>query len=245
MPIHDWTKVRAGTFHHFHLTWISRICAILNDGLLPEGYYALAEQRTGVPEPDVLALQLESTSGESSGNSGIAVADHPPQVAFTTTKEIDHYARRANRIVIYHRDGDIVALIEIVSPGNKSSRNAIRSFIEKLTDIIEQGKNLLVIDLFPPSSRDPQGIHKAVWDEIEVEPFELPPNKRLTLASYRAGEQTTAYVQPVAVGEPLPDMPLFLNSEHYVSLPLEKTYQNAWAELPLPYRRKLESAIDQ
>ena len=44
MPIHDWTKVDAGIFHHFHNGWITRLSDALNDGLLPKGYYALAEQ---------------------------------------------------------------------------------------------------------------------------------------------------------------------------------------------------------
>ena len=40
MPIHDWTRVDAGIFHHFHVTWIPEIARALNAGLLPDGYYA-------------------------------------------------------------------------------------------------------------------------------------------------------------------------------------------------------------
>ena len=35
MPIHDWTRVDAGTFHAFHVSWVSAIQEALNDGLLP------------------------------------------------------------------------------------------------------------------------------------------------------------------------------------------------------------------
>ena len=49
-----------------------------------------------------------------------------------------------------------------MSLGNKDSRNAIRTFVEKAADILNQGVNLVVVDLFPPTPRDPQGIHKAV-----------------------------------------------------------------------------------
>ena len=42
MPIHDWTKVDAGIFHHFHHAWIDEIQRVLNHGLLPDEYYALA-----------------------------------------------------------------------------------------------------------------------------------------------------------------------------------------------------------
>ena len=74
------------------------------------------------------------------------------------------YVRKADRVAVRHRHGQIVAVVEIVSPGNKASRNELRTFVEKSSELIMQGVHLLVIDLFPPSKRDPQGIHKAIWD---------------------------------------------------------------------------------
>jgi hypothetical protein len=44
MPVHDWTRVDAGIFHHFHHDWITEIARALNRGILPPDYYALAEQ---------------------------------------------------------------------------------------------------------------------------------------------------------------------------------------------------------
>ena len=44
MPVHDWTRVEAGSFHAFHHRWISAISNALTEGVLPEYYYALAEQ---------------------------------------------------------------------------------------------------------------------------------------------------------------------------------------------------------
>ncbi len=40
MPIHDWTRVPAGTYHFFHQRWIQDLAAALNAGGLPEGYFA-------------------------------------------------------------------------------------------------------------------------------------------------------------------------------------------------------------
>ena len=102
------------------------------------------------------------------------------------------------------------------------------------------GINLLVVDLFPPSPRDPQGIHKAIWDEICEGPFELPPDKPLTVAAYSAGEPKKAFVEPVAVGASLPSLPIFLNPRRYVPAPLEMTYQATWAKCP----DALKEAID-
>ena len=35
MPMHDWSQVKAGTYHNFHVLWISNITNRLNAGLLP------------------------------------------------------------------------------------------------------------------------------------------------------------------------------------------------------------------
>jgi hypothetical protein len=91
----------------------------------------------------------------------------------------------------------------------------------------------------PPGKRDPQGIHKAIWDEFVEEDLDLPPGKQLTLASYDAGDRS-AYVNFVAVGDPLPDMPLFFQTELYVPAPLEETYQTTWRHFPAPLKGLLE-----
>src|SRR5207302_3484741 len=140
-----------------------------------------------------------------------AVATMPPPVTrfvSRTTKQI--YATRANRVVVRHHLGRIIAVIEIVSPGNKDSRAALRDFVDKAIDFLRQGIHVLLIDLFPPTPRDPFGMHKVIWDEIHEEDFTFPPGKDRILASYETGGERAAYVEPIAVGDVLRDMPLFL-----------------------------------
>ena len=240
MPVHDWTRVYAGLFHHFHQRWIQALCDRLNTGGLPPGYYALSEQVASGPIPDVLTLQLGVQPAQQPDSpNGIALAVAPPRTRYVLRAEADPYVAKANRIAIRDPSGQFVAVIEIVSPGNKGSRATFRAFLEKATECLRQGIHLLVIDLFPPTARDPQGVHKAIWDEIQEEPFELPPDQRLTLASYSAGPVKVACVEPVAVGDVLPDMPLFLAAERYVPAPLEPTYQAAWAVYPAPLKDAL------
>src|SRR5207237_5940088 len=133
----------------------------------------------------------------------------------------DNSAARGNRITIRHPLGQVVCVIEIVSPGNKGSRAALSAFVDKAVELLRQGIHLLIVDLFSPSVRDPQGIHKAIWDEIEDKPFALPPDKQLTLAAYVADVPKIAYVEPVGVGDGLPDMPAYLDLDQYVPVPLE------------------------
>lgn len=65
----------------------------------------------------------------------------------------------------------------------------------------------------------------------------------MTLAAYVAALTTTAYVE--AVGNRLPDMPLFLDEDHYISMPLETTYEETWASCPEDMRALVEGGFDE
>jgi hypothetical protein len=239
VPIHDWTRVRSNRFHDFHQIWTIAICNALNAGRLPPGYFAMVEQKTRAPEPDVIALELTLPSGAVP--EGVDVDQQPPKVRFVTRTETAGYARKANRVTVRHPDGDVIAVLEIVSPGNKDSRHAIHAFARKAVGFLQAAVHLLIVDLFPPGRRDPQGIHKIIWDRMHDEPFALPPDKPLTLAAYVGGPELVAYIEPVAVGDALPDMPVFLTAGRYVPCPLEATYQTAWEQFPAPLKGPLEA----
>ena len=254
MPIHDWTRVDAGIFHDFHHEWISSIKRALNAGGLPPEYYAMAEQIAGGLMPDVLTLETVGLSparpagrdphASERQDGGIALATAPPKVRFTLTSEPERYARKQSRIAIRHKSGDrVVAILEILSPGNKGSRYALRMFVEKALEFLESGIHLLIIDLFPPGPRDLQGIHAAIWSEIEESDFQLPPDQPLTLASYSSGLLKRAFIEPVAVGATLPDMPLFLEPDRYILTPLEATYADAFAAVPKRWRDEPEPSV--
>ncbi len=243
MPIHDWTRVDAGLFHAFHHDWITGLAAALNAGALPADYYALPEQSIRGPVPDVLTLQLPPGGGRpaSRAAAGFAVATAPPQARVVRRAEEQIYARKADHVAVRHRHGQIVAVIEIVSPGNKASAHALRTFVEKAASYLSDEIHLLVVDLFPPGRRDPQGIHKAIWGEFVEEDFELPADRPLTVASYDAGPPPVAYVESVGVGDVLPPMPIFLKPGFYVPAPLEESYQRTWNDFfPDPLKGLLE-----
>lgn len=244
MPVHDWTRVDAGIFHDFHHEWISTIKRALNAGLLPPDHYALAEQIAGGLGPDVLTLQGPTNGAPPVGEprAGITLAASPPQVWFRARTEIDMYAAKAKAVAIHHASNHrVVAMVEIVSPGNKNSRHGLRAFVEKAEELLRAGIHLLIVDLFPPSARDPQGIHKAIWDEFNDNNFTLPADRQLTLAAYTGGLCPEAFIEPTAVGAALAAMPLFLTPDEYIRVPLEPTYQAAWEAVPAFWRNVLAS----
>ncbi|MDB5312759.1 MAG: hypothetical protein JWO38_6961 [Gemmataceae bacterium] len=243
MPVHDWTRVDAGIFHHFHHRWISAMSDALNGGLLPPDYYALAEQIAGGLGPDVITLEQPTNGVPSPGDpkGGIALASAPPAVQFRARAEPDLYAAKAKALTIRHTSNHrVVAMIEIVSPGNKNNRHGLRAFVEKAVEVLRAGIHLLIVDLFPPGPRDPQGLHRAIWDQFIDNEFALPLDQPLTLAAYIGGPCPESFVEATAVGAALKDMPLFLTEDVYISVPLEATYRAAWEAVPAFWRGVLE-----
>lgn len=242
MPLHDWSRVPAGLFHHFHQDWSIELARTLNRGRLPKGVVALVEQKAGPRESDVLAIEARQRQRPltSEANGGVATMS-PPQTQIVRRTTKDFYADRANRIVVRHHLGRMIAVMEIVSPGNKDSRFALRQFVEKTVDFLRSGVHVLVIDLLRPTLRDPAGIHKLIWDEIEEEDFSLPPGKDRVLVSYETGSDRAAFIELVGVGDPLPEMPLFLTTDLHVQVPLEAAYQATWDSLPEEVRHAVET----
>ena len=243
MPIHDWTRVPSGLFHHFHQDWSIEIARALNRGLLPKGLAALVEQRYGIREADVLTVESLPRRERRQMEGGGVLTMSPPAAKIVRRSDKEIHAARANRIVVRHHLGRVVAAIEIVSPGNKDSRAALNDFVEKAVDFLQQGIHLLVVDLFPPTPRDPFGLHKAIWDYIDVEPFVFPEGKDRILASYETGDDRAAYVEPVAVGDVLAEMPLFLAPGMHIRVPLEATYRATWDATPEELRVAVETGV--
>jgi hypothetical protein len=244
MPVHDWTTVDDGTFHAFHLAWIGEMQKSLNGGILPEGFYAMAEQHAGETIPDVLALH---TSDSDAGplpepNEGVATLTKTrPKVDSRLTATSSPKGKRrtiAIRHVSHHR---VVALVEIVSPANKDRKAHVAAFVNKMVAALQLGIHVLLIDLFPPGKHDPGGMHGAVWDRFEPDTENASPEGQpFALASYTGGKPAKGYVSFVALGDELPAVPLFLTPERFVSLELEPTYAEAYAGMPEFWRNVIE-----
>lgn len=244
MPVQDWTRVDAGMFHAFHLAWLGQLQANLNGGLLPAGYYALAEQHAGASIPDVLTLHTSPAADglRPPANGAVAtVTKTRPRVQRKLAAKASPKERRRSLTVRHVSGHRIVALVELVSPANKDRKRSVTEFVNKLIAAIQLGIHVLLIDLYPPGRHDSSGMHGAVWDRFDPdEPYELPAERPLTLAAYAAAKVPVAYIDHLAVGDILPEMPLFLTRDRYVTLPLEPSYCVAYQSLPEFWREVLE-----
>jgi hypothetical protein len=223
MPIHEWTRVDAGIFHAFHLNWIAELNKALNGGLLPSGYYALPEQNATTSIPDLPTLHA---------SPDLAKPLCPAPKTGGLTLAIRHVGG--------HR---LVAIVEIVSSTDKDRLRSVAEFAGKIVAALAFGVHALVIDLLPPGPHDLTGMHGAIWQRLEKteEPYDLPEDDPLTLASYVAAEPVDIYLEHPAIGASLAEMPLFLRPDRYINVPLDTTYQEAYRSMPAFWRDVLDA----
>ncbi len=256
MRIHNWRQVSAGVFHDFHTSWLAHIKEALNAGVLPEGFYALAEQQAGDFGPDVVALKwgfqdfgdalpFHSTSHDGSGDDRglVALAEAPPAVQLTVeaAEETEYYLAKRRSVVIRHSSDDrVVAIVELVSPANKHTLDRVHEFCEKVVSALKGGVHVLIVDLLSNTKSTTDGIHGAIWEALLAGDYDVPDGSPLTLAAYCATRPIKAFVEPTAVGRELINMPLFLTQAHYVTVPLVATYEQAYAGVPQRWRGVIE-----
>jgi hypothetical protein len=134
-------------------------------------------------------------------------------------------------------------MIEILSPANKDRPKSAEEFVDKTQAALRSGVHVLVVDMLPPGSHDPQGMHGLISQRLNAsdEPYDLPSDAPLTLASYVAVPRVEAYIEHLAPGAALPEMPLFLHPDRYINVPLEPTYAAAYRGMPAFWRNVLES----
>ncbi len=254
MPIHDWSRVDAGVFHHLHLNWIARLDASLNGGLLPPPFYALAEPAIGEAIPDVITLQAADAGDpgahvpkglEFEDDKTQAIQRAPGGVLVQDLPAMDAYALLARRIVIKDelRGDRVVAVIELVSHGNKASQRARTQFLDKTVELLREGIHLVLIDIRPPTAVVPSGFHRLLCDVLGEAPSDSPVDRPLQAVSYEVLESGTirSHVAPLAVGDAMPEMPLFLLPHRFVRLPLQSTYDEAFQTMPRRFAAVLEA----
>ena len=246
MPAHDWTSVDAGIFHDFQLAWVVHLSEMLKDGRLPKGVYALIERHAGASVADLQTLRDPVVPTAVLDIPGaIPVATIPPRVRRRLVASPEAFYRNARRsLAIRHVSGHrLVALLEIVSPGNKNRPKSVEEFVGKVQSAMAAGVHVLVVDLFPPGRHDPSGLHGAIWAHFGDPAEVIEPGLPLTLASFVAAEGRRlpeAYIEAIAVGSPIPEMPLFLETDSYVNVPLGPSYEAAVRGLPGFWREVLE-----
>ena len=226
-PLHDWEA--------FHGRWAVAFSDLLNSLLPPERYLAEAQIHVGRHiEADVAEFELPPTVIAEHGNGsdgGVAVqvqAWAPPVAAQT----VDIVFPDDIEVQVFDlRDGKrLVAVIELISPGNKDRTEARREFAAKCVAYLQRGIGLIVVDIATTRGGN---LHHEVLDlRGQAEGSLLPQNTELYAVAYRpahrAGKnQLDLWPAPLALGQSLPILPLALRGAFFVPVDLEGTYSEA------------------
>ena len=225
---------RTHPWRSFHGAWAAAIARLLNHGVLPPGYYAVPlVDRDGPIEIDVAALRQEGVlapvGGEVVPKTWVAPA---PGLAVA----IELPAADAVEVQVFANDGDprLTAAIELLSPRNKDRPQARQAFAVKCVGYLQQGCSVVVVDTVTTRRAD---LNAAILSLLAAKTDAAATPSSLCAVSYRAvgrdeeTQQLQLWPVPLALGQPLPTLPLWIASDFSVPLDLDASYRATCADL--------------
>jgi hypothetical protein len=211
----------------FHHSWAAFIAQQLNEETLPPDHFAESEISVGPElEIDVATMELTSPSG---GDKGVPTAvwspSRPKIVVKADFAHLDSYEIR-----VYQDLGgaELRAAIELVSPANKDRAGSRRTFAAKCAGYLKHGIGVVIVDVVTARSAN---LHAELFDVLEVKSrravWESPTG--LYAVAYRAvtvrkSPRVEVWPEPLALGQVLPVMPLWLSLDLCVPVRLEESY---------------------
>ncbi|HEY2588122.1 MAG TPA: DUF4058 family protein [Tepidisphaeraceae bacterium] len=141
-------------------------------------------------------------------------------------------------VLVYNTEAGatVVAAIELVSPGNKDRPETRRAFAAKCATYLQHGIGLIVVDVVTDRSAN---LHNELVDLLDVGDRFAVAGAELLAVAYRPVrrpdvERIDVWPAPLAVGKPLPLLPLALDKGICIPLDLEPPYVEACQRSRLP-----------
>jgi hypothetical protein len=225
---------RTHPWRSFHGAWAAAMARLLNQGVLPAGYYAVPlVERDGPIEIDVAALR-EHEAPVPAGGAAAPQTWSPPAPGLAVAVELP--AVDAVEVQVFADDGDprLAAAVELVSPRNKDRPRARQAFAVKCVGYLQQGAGVVVVDTVTTRRAD---LYTAVLSLLGVAAGAAAPPSSLSAVSYRAvgreeeTQQLLIWPAALALGQPLPTLPLWIASDFSVPLDLEASYRTTCSDL--------------
>jgi hypothetical protein len=225
---------RTHPWRSFHGAWAAAMARLLNQGVLPAGYYAVPlVDRDGPVEIDVAALREHGAAVPAGGDSAPQTWA-PPAPGLTVAVELP--AVDGVEVQVFADEGDprLAAAVELFSPRNKDRPRARQAFAVKCVAYLQQGSSVVVVDTVTTRRAD---LNAAILSLLGVDAAAAAPPSGLSAVSYRAvgrdeeTQQLLLWPAPLALGQPLPTLPLWIASDLSVPLDLEASYQATCTDL--------------
>ena len=226
MPLHDhfhppWSVQRP--WEGFHGAWAAAIAFHLNSGILPAEYFAMPVLEVqGRVEIDVGTFQEAARS-----NTSAAAVWAPPAPALTVSLDAPPPETFEVQVLRNFGGPQLRAAIELVSPSNKDRASARHAFATKCANHLRRGVSVIVIDIVTERNANLHAEIMNALERIEEPLWESPTH--LYAVSYRgvlAAElsRVEAWPHVLQVGQPLPELPMWLEIDLCVPLRLEESY---------------------
>jgi hypothetical protein len=225
---------RTHPWRSFHGAWAAAMARLLNQGVLPPGYYAVPLlDRDGPVEINVAAL-CENGAPAPPGGEAVPQPWAAPAPGLAVAVEL--VAVDAVEVQVFADDGDprLAAAVELVSPRNKDRPQARQAFAVKCVGYLQQGSSVVVVDTVTTRRAD---LHAAVLSLLGAKAVPAAAGSSLSAVSYRTvgreeeTQQLLAWPAPLALGQPLPTLPLWIAADFSVPLDLETSYQTTCTDL--------------
>jgi hypothetical protein len=234
MPLRDHFRSPLDDVHSWdelHGLWPGTIVRQLVN-VLPEPYYAAPGVHLGTFFEVDVGTYREATpnsNGADAGGGGVAVATYaPPKPTHTLEPRLPSQDVYEVRIYDSRRNRRLVAAIEIVSPSNKDRPESRGSFVSKVASLLKQDICVSIVDVVSTIDfnlyADLLNLFESNDPALGDEP---PPMYAVTVRMRYEGRRRMMdnWYHPLAIGQPLPTLPIWLKETWAISLDLESSYE--------------------
>lgn len=232
MPLHDHfhaPRIEEAPWEAFHSAWINTIVRHLNGSLLPRRYRAFPQIHLGpFVETDLATFERVSESqpdAPAPTNGGAAACWSPPEALQTLDLELPAQDVFEVRVVDEQAGKRLVAVIELVSPGNKDRPDQRQAFIAKSASYLQEQVSLIVVDVV--TSRH-ANLHRDLLEMFAFFDSTLETSDLYAVAyrNRKIGSKWRLDIWRAAltIGTPMPTLPLWLTPAFAVPIDLEQSY---------------------
>ena len=235
MPLRDhfhFPANKGAKWDKVHGMWPGEITRHLNS-ILPSRYSAGPLIHIGsLLEIDIAAYEVDVPSGEEDETGGgvatLPALWAPPAATLTVPAEWTGVDSYEVRVYNAEQEQELVAAIELVSPSNKDRPESRRLFVNKCAGLLQAGVSVVIVDVV--ANRDANLYSELLNAVGRFDPAVTDPPQGIYAAACRTrpakqGEALETWYHPLAVGQPLPTLPVWLTDRLAVPLELEPIYE--------------------
>jgi hypothetical protein len=211
--------------------WPATIVRELNK-VLPEPYFAEPGVHLGTLYEVDIGTYHETRQQAVDGDAdedGSAVATYaPPKPTLTLEPRLPNQDVYEVRIYNSRRNRRLVAAIEIVSPSNKDRPETRGTFVSKVAALLKNDVCVSIVDVVSTSDFNLYAELMRFLESTDPALGDVPPPMYAVTVHMRyegTRRMMDNWYHPLAIGEPLPTLPVWLKETHAVSLELEASYE--------------------